>query len=130
MSASRSFIQSSLYRQALRFLVAGGLNTFLTLAVYQILLFWFSYPLSFTIAFLLGIIFTGFIYTRFVFTVQTTPHRFILNALYYLLSYTVSLFILDTIIRWMSINERIAMVLTVGCMVPVNFLFLRVILTR
>ena len=116
-------------RQARRFLLAGGINTLLTLAIYQCLLFWLPYTLAFTLAFVAGIVFTGLVYTRFVFTVRPTGRRFVSNALYYVLSYGVNLFILSILIDGLALHERIAIILTIGLMVPLNFICLRWLLS-
>lgn len=118
-----------LFQQAYRFLIAGGLNTLLTLAVYQILLFWVNYTVAYTIAFALGIVFTGFVYVRFVFGGKTTRKKFLANAIYYITSYLASLVLLDIIVRVTAINERLAIFVTMACIIPVNFFVLRRLLS-
>ena len=114
-----------LHREALRFLLAGSLNTLLTLALYQLLLLWLPYLIAFTAAFVSGIIFTGLVYTRFVFEVSTTARRFTQNALYYLASYGFSLALLALLVDQLALHERLAMVVTIALMVPLNFFCLR-----
>ncbi|MEZ5593770.1 MAG: GtrA family protein [Gammaproteobacteria bacterium] len=114
-----------LHRQLLRFLLAGGLNTLLTLALYQLLLLWWPYPVAFSTAFICGIVFTGLVYTRFVFEVSTTRRRFTHNALYYLLSYGLSLGLLSLLVDQLGIAERLAVFITIAGMVPLNFFCLR-----
>jgi len=114
-----------LLHQALRFLLAGGLNTVLTLALYQLLLLWWPYPLAFSTAFVCGIVFTGLVYTRFVFEMPSTARRFGHNALYYLVSYTISLGLLAVLVDHFGIPERLAVFIGIAFMVPLNFFCLR-----
>ena len=125
---SQSIIGSVLYQQAVRFFLAGGVNTLLTLAVYQLLLFWLSYPVAYSLSFALGIVFTGFVYTRFVFSVPPTKQKFVINAVYYLISYAASLWLLDMMVQWFGVNERLAIIFTMACIIPVNFFALRLLL--
>jgi len=127
---SLTFAQSPLFQQAYRFLIAGGLNTLLTLAVYQVLLSWVTYSVAYTIAFSLGIAFTGVVYVRFVFPGKATRMKFFTNAAYYIISYLLSLLVLDAIIRWTAIGERYAIFITIACIIPINFFVLRRLLAR
>jgi putative flippase GtrA len=120
----------STFRQAFRFLVAGGLNTAFTVAVYEVLLFWMHYAFAFTISSALGVAFTGIAYTRFVFVVPTTTRRFVANGIYYFVSWALGLGLLDALVRWVGIHERIAMVLAIALLAPFNFLVLRYLLRR
>ena len=115
----------STIRQAARFLVAGGLNTAFTVAVYEILLFWVHYAVAFTISSALGVAFTGVAYTRFVFAVPTTRGRFVANGIYYFVSWLLGLGVLDAMVRWAGIHERIALLLAIALLAPFNFVVLR-----
>ena len=122
-------MRTMLIRQAWRFLLAGGMSTLLSLAVYQLLLFWLPYAVAFTLAFAAGIVFTGVVYARFVFEVRPTGRRFASNAVYYVLSYGLSLAVLSALIDGLGLHERLAIILTIGVMVPLNFFCVRCLLT-
>lgn len=122
---TRYLAGDSTIRQAIRFLVAGGLNTAFTVVVYEILLFWVHYAAAFTISSALGIVFTGIVYTRFVFAVPTTRRRFVANGIYYFVAWLLGLGVLDAMVRWLGIHERIALLLAIALLAPFNFVVLR-----
>ena len=125
---TRNQAGDSTLRQALRFLVAGGLNTGFTVLIYEIALFWVHYAVAFTISSAAGIVFTGYAYTRFVFAVPTTTRRFAANAVYYVVSWMLGLGVLDVFVRVVGIHERIALLLAIAVLAPFNFLVLRYLL--
>jgi putative flippase GtrA len=113
-----------------RFLLAGGCNTVLTLGLYQVLLFWLSEKISWTIAWLGGLLLLSLAYPKLVFRGSFfTPARVLLNILYYLLAFGASLFLLTFFTRTLQAGPRLAALLVIAVTVPVNFVFSRLIFT-
>lgn len=122
--------QPLLAHSVARFLIAGSANTLLSLAVYQLLLFWLSYGIAFTLGFFSGVVFSGLVYARYVFASQLTWRRFLSSASYNIFAYGLSLAVLSTLINFAGVHERWAAVLTIAIVLPINFICLRWIAQR
>lgn len=58
---------------ALRYLVAGGINTLVTLALYEVLVGVIGSTLAYTCVWVLGIAFVSYVYPKFVFKTVIGP---------------------------------------------------------
>ncbi|MDR2612841.1 MAG: GtrA family protein [Deltaproteobacteria bacterium] len=115
---------------ALRFLLAGGLNTALTLAVYQLLLLRLSEPLSWSLAWAAGLAFVSVAYPRAVFRGgRLTWRRVLLNALWYGAGYALSLALLLLLVRRLGVHPRLAGLCVPAMLLPVNFAVSRLVFT-
>lgn len=126
----RNTLPARLRREALLFLLAGASNSLLTFLLYQLLLLAVSYTLAFTAAFAAGIVYSATVYSTYVFGVRMRWTSLGVYGAYYCLSYGLSLALLHLVVRLFSVPDRLAIVLVMGLMVPVNFLSARLILRR
>lgn len=107
--------------EALRFALVGGINTLLTLALYQMALCWTGEKVAWTVAWAAGIGFVAVAYPKFVFTRgRMTWRRCLANSAYYVLSYGISLALLAGLVA-LGVHPRPAALLVVVGMVPINF---------
>lgn len=119
-------ILARLFRlEAVRFILAGGINTLLTLALYWLLLAWLEYRLAYTASFAAGII-SGFaLNTYVVFRVPWSWVRLLAFPSVHAVNYVVGLAIVWVGVRVFGIDERIAPVVAAVAIVPLNFLMTR-----
>jgi len=64
VKAARDWVDVS---EMVRFIIAGGTNTLLTLAIYQGLLFVVSYGMAYAISWIIGVLFSAVVYPNRVF---------------------------------------------------------------
>lgn len=113
-----------------RFLVVGSVNTLVTIAIYQVLLLVTGHVPAYTVAYLLGVAFSYRMYAKHVFAAQTSGRAFAAFALFYITCGVVGGWINSTLIDSFGVHARLAILLTVAVMLPVNFLGSRAIITR
>lgn len=106
----------------LRFLVAGSINTLLSIAVYQAALFFTGHVAAYLAAYAAGIAFAGYAYARYVFHARLSVRRFTLFALFYLVSGGVGTLLNAGLIEFAGLHARIAIFVTVAIMLPLNYL--------
>ena len=108
-----------------RFVIAGGINTLFTLALYWLLLTWFEYRLAYTVSFVVGIV-SGFaLNTYVVFRVSWSWMRLLAFPSVHAVNYVVGLAIVWLGVRVVGIDERIAPVVAAVVVIPLNFLMTR-----
>ncbi|WP_331711547.1 GtrA family protein [Pseudomonas sp. URMO17WK12:I11] len=113
-----------------RFLLSGGFNTLVTYVLYLLLLSCFSYQISYTISYCLGVVLAYYLNRVAVFK----SHRGLLSLLLFPLVY-VAQYLLTGSVLWglvvqLGLDERLALLVAIALMVPVNFLLSRKIFTR
>ena len=114
--------------QGIRFILAGGANTIITIAVYELMLFVVSAAAAYAVAWITGFIATNVIYPLFVFRNRTlTVKKSAMYGIYYVSIFFFSLALLEVIIRHEIILERMAPILLLLIIVPVNFMAARII---
>ena len=106
----------------MRFLAAGVVNTLLSIAVYQAALFFTGHAVAYGIAYVGGILFAYFAYTRHVFNVAQSTKRFVAFALFYIVGGCVGTLVNAALIEHLGVHARIAIFVTVMVMVPFNYL--------
>lgn len=111
--------------EIVRFVVAGGINTALTLALYWLLLEWLEYRLAYTASFAAGVI-SGFaLNTYVVFRVRWSWMRLMAFPSVHFVNYVAGLAIVWLGVRVLGIDERIAPVVAAVAIIPLNFLMTR-----
>ncbi len=109
-------------RQILRFVMAGAVNTGLSVLVYQAALFVMPHGPAYVLAYLAGIAIAYVLYSRQVFDAPLGTRRFAVFAVFYLLSLAVGTALNGALIEVFGIIERLAIFITVALMLPVNYL--------
>lgn len=112
-------------RELVRFLVAGGMNTLMTLVVYWLLLPIVKYPVAFTLSFMTGI-FTGFALNTFVvFRATWSWKKFFAFPSIPILNYVAGLGLVWSMVTFAGIDQRIAPVISTVVTLPATFLLTR-----
>jgi putative flippase GtrA len=113
-----------------RFTGAGMLNTLLTLAAYQLLLFVMSPAIAYAASWLIGIAFVGILYPGFVFGLRNGGPRVRLGTIaIYAVSFILGLVIVDLSHRHLGL-ERSSVFLALAVTLTFNFIALKVYLGR
>lgn len=105
----------------LRFAVAGIINTSLTIVVYQILLFYFDSRLSYSISWMIGLLFVAVFYPSRVFVGGRADTRIRLGlAASYGSIFLLGLGLME-ILNLFGVPPRISIFVTLGFTTVVNF---------
>lgn len=105
----------------LRFLVSGGVNTFLTYVAYLVLLQYASYRVSYTVAYVFGIFLAYVLYRAYVFRQDARKHGLVLVAAVYLAQYLAGLGIVSVWVDRLGGPVAIAPVVAVVLTLPVTY---------
>ena len=126
MNLKKRLLQNNLLGQITRFLITGGLNTLLTIFIYQIALFYFSHNISYVIAWSIGILWVLYLYPRFVFKTKNISYKKNIATIFsYIFSFFLGLFLLNFFVIY--VDSRIAIVISTGIVTIINFLLGRFI---
>ncbi|BDQ38462.1 hypothetical protein SYK_28220 [Pseudodesulfovibrio nedwellii] len=117
-------------KDGIRFLLAGGLNTILTLAIYQLFLFFISAQPAYALSWCIGFIFLLCVYPAKVFPGATTNKKqYFLVALVYMSVFFLGLFLIKLTVQT-GINSHIAIFLVMSVTTVTNFLLMRSVLRK
>jgi len=123
--------RATLAGDGIRFIIAGAVNTLLSLVIYQILLFFVSDKISWTISWAVCVLIFSVIYPTLVYkNGMFTKERFTLNVAYYAGAYLFSLFLLFFFVDILSFSPRVAPFCVLTITVPLNFFASRFIFTK
>lgn len=110
----------------IRFLFAGGLNTFITFCVYYLLVVMgFYYLLANLAAWTVGILFSFFLNSKFVFTATTetkSPLKLFKFACVHITNFFISSAILAVIVENNLVDKSLAQLIVIPIIVILNFL--------
>jgi putative flippase GtrA len=109
-------------RQILRFLVAGAINSGLSVLVYQAALFVMPHGPAYVLAYLAGIAIAYVLYSKQVFDAPLGTTRFAAFAMFYIVSLALGTLLNGALIEMFGVTERLAIFLTIALMLPVNYL--------
>ena len=106
---------------AVRFLMAGAVNTLLSVAIYQAALFVTGHIAAYVIAYVAGMVFAYIVYARHVFNAVLSTKRFVAFVLFYIVSGCAGTLINALLIEQWALHPRMAIFATVIIMLPVNY---------
>ncbi len=106
----------------MRFLVAGAVNTGLSVLVYQAALFVMPHTPAYVLAYIAGIIAAYVLYSRHVFDAPLNAARFAAFAVFYITSLVAGALLNAVLIDTLGVMARLAVFITIAVMLPVNYL--------
>lgn len=109
-------------RRILRFVVAGAVNTGLSVLVYQAALFVLPHTPAYVVSYIAGIAIAYVLYSRGVFDAPFNTARFTAFALFYSVSLAAGAVLNAALIESLGVAARLAIFITVAAMLPVNYL--------
>ena len=117
-------------KEGFRFVVAGSINTVLTLAVYQLCLVFMSHEIAYGISWLLGIAFLVIVYPSKVFSHNNSSlTKKVFIALLYLITFILGLRLLNWLVL-SGIPAEFAIFIVLAFAMIINFFGMRMILRR
>ena len=121
VKAKRVF-KKNLVAEIFRFLVTGGMNTLLTIALYQLMVTYINPEISYAIAWLTGFVFIAIVYPTYVFRSSSrSVWQIILLALLYVFSFSLGLFLIKLVVDT-GLNERLAVFVVLGITSSISFI--------
>lgn len=108
--------------QLLRFLLVGGSNTLVTLALFVVLQHWLAPAMAYTVVFALGLIYTTAMTAGIVFGTRLTWRSAAVFVGWYLLVYAVGLLVVHGLHAFWQPGAVVTALLTVGVTAPLTFL--------
>jgi putative flippase GtrA len=105
-----------------RFLLVGGSNTLVTLALFVLLQRWLSASAAYTVVFALGLAYTTVMTASVVFGARLTWRTGGAFVGWYLLVYGVGLLVVQFLHAFWEPSALVTAVVTVGVTAPLNFL--------
>jgi len=129
MTLKNNFNILNLIAEGFRFIISGLANTFITIAVYQIALFFLSAQLAYTISWVVGIAFVVIVYPNYVFQKKSIVAFKKLGIVsLYILNFLISSLLLNFLISFFGISSRVSIFIVLGCSTTINFLGMKCIL--
>jgi putative flippase GtrA len=116
-------------RQLGRFLLVGGSNTAITLALFVALQQWLAPALAYTVVFVLGLAYTTAMTARVVFGARLVWRTALGFAAWYLLVYGVGLLVVQSLHAVWAPSGVVTALLTVAVTAPLSFLGGRLLFT-
>ena len=121
---------NQLFGDGLRFILAGSVNTLLTLSVYQFALFFLSHNFAYAVSWLVGILYLIIVYPTKVFPGgSTSPKRRVAAVAIYLVVFMISLWSLEFIVST-GLHERIAIFVVIILSTSLNFVLMRLVFRK
>lgn len=117
-----------LFRQGIYFAFSGVLNTVATYLLYLLLLSFLHYQIAYATSFIVGILFSYALSTRFVFRTTHSLAKFVLFPLVYLISYTAGATVLALLVSRFGVDQRIAPLVSACVTLPLSFILSRLVL--
>jgi len=105
-----------------RFLVSGGINTALTYGLYLLLLMIGTYQVSYTIAYLVGIVVAFLLNRHFVFQSYRGIRSVLLFPLVYVAQYLLSMLTLWVWVDQLKQNAKLGPLIAIVITVPITYL--------
>ncbi|MEH6632268.1 MAG: GNAT family N-acetyltransferase [Halopseudomonas aestusnigri] len=115
-------------RQIISFVIVGGINTCITLALYWALLLVLDHNWSYALTFIVGVLFSWAANSKTTFESVLNSKKLPAYGLFYLGSYGIGQFALNWSIIDLGFNEHIAIFFVILISLPINFLGSRFIL--
>lgn len=112
----------------LRFLAVGMTNTLLGYVIYLIFNSFIHYTYAYSFSYVIGIVISFVLNTRFVFSTKPSIKKFIKFPLVYVFQYLFGITMMILFVEKMYISAEIAPILIVFLSVPITFFLSRLVL--
>ena len=114
--------------QALRFVVAGAVNSSATYLAYLALLRWVSYRWAYSLSYAAGILLSFVLSSRFVFRVPFQRRKLLIYPVVYVVQYLLGYGVIYAVVSLAGIDPRFGPLAVLAVTVPVSFLLSRKVL--
>ena len=108
-------------KKYLLYLTGGLSNTILSIALYNLLAFFFEINIAFSITWICGVIFSYYFNKKIVFQKISSPIYLVIYFIVYFFIYIFSLIIFNLLISSYKFNESFAFLITILLFFPINY---------
>ena len=115
-------------REFVRFVFFGGVNSLLSYILYALFLLLIPYQAAYTLSYVLGILFSYLLNTRYVYRAELRLTKALQYPLVYLVQYLLSIGLLYSLVEVFHVAKLLAPALIVLATIPVTFLLSRFII--
>ena len=123
-------LKQSLLAEISRFITTGGINTLLTLLLYQLLVTYISPQWSYAVAWLSGFVFVSLAYPKYVFRSGKVSFRqLLLLLLLYVSSFLLGLYLMDVCVAW-AVHKRISVVAVIVVPSTMNYILAKLLFSN
>lgn len=130
LKISQTLTSNQLIGDALRFVLAGGINTLLTLFVYQVILFFLPHSFAYALSWLVGILYISIVYPTKVFPGGSASLIKIgATVTIYIVVFMISLWCLEFVVS-KGLHERLAIFVVLILSTTLNFVLMRTVYRR
>lgn len=112
----------------IRFIFVGSVNTVATYLIYALLLRLVPYLVSYSVSYALGICFSYYLNSRFVFNTELAVGKALRYPLVYVIQYVFGALLLYLLVEVLAINKLLAPGLILLFTVPVTYFLSRLII--
>lgn len=116
------------WREFAGFGLVGAANTVATYAVYAVLLFLFPYKVSYSLAYVSGILISYYLNSRLVFREPVSLLKFIKYPIVYVVQYLLGIAILYVAIDILGFSQWLAPLAVIVISLPITFFLSRLII--
>lgn len=111
-----------------RFVISGILNTAVTYALYLVLLLFIEYKTSYTISYIIGIFFSYYLSTKFVFKESVSFIKFLKFPIVYLVQYFINLLFVFLFVEKLGVSSQIVPIIVTFISIPITFVLSKFII--
>ena len=111
-----------IHSNKLNFIFYSALKTIFTFIVYQVAIFYFNYIISYLLSWVFGLVFGYISSTKKVFKRKINIYSAIYYFFWNILYVCISIFIIGLFINQLGIHERIAPIIFLLIILPINYL--------
>jgi len=115
-------------KEYVSFLLCGAANTGLTYALYALFLFFVPYKLSYSLAYVCGIVISYYLNSKFVFKQPVTLAKFLKYPAVYIVQYGLGIIILYVCIDILGVSKWLAPIVVIVISLPVTFVISKLII--
>lgn len=115
-------------QQWVRYVLVGISNTALTYLTYVLMLFLFSYNISYAISYVSGVFYAYFLNSKFVFKTSLSIKKFIKFPLVYVVQFLINWIFLFMFVEKLELSQIYAPIIVTIISLPISFVLSKLIL--
>jgi putative flippase GtrA len=115
-------------RSFLVFVLVGVLNTCVTYLIYILLLGFLRYQIAYSVTYVIGVYFSYYLNSTFVFRVKPSLRTAVKYPLVYVAQYLIGVALLTALVRHVGVPASVAAFVVIIVSVPLTFIFARIVL--
>jgi putative flippase GtrA len=111
-----------------RFVIGGFINTGVTYVLFLLLQQVMPYQIAYTLVYLIGILFSYWLNSRFVFRQAMTVQKAVQYPIVYVVQYVMGIVLMSILVEVLAVSPALAAPLVIIAAIPVTFVLSRFII--